>query len=643
MPRKKIRKGRDNSLQVFRFIKSPSSVVATMECELVQEARVADHVVAIAKVKEFEARQPLTPTLLYHESTYKAYDGTVLHRHTSKPNSVGDAKKLTADDVYFDYSLFPGEAEKEDFISRLKEFIKEDEEVLSGSSRDGALALQRNWRVVFGAFGISTEHLVDQVKVELGLPSSLDSMTKDLSVTRRFYGRLSSANIATIIDRAKKLVHANPMVLSMDFKAFQALLDIHPTSTGLLVSDILDPLRKDGLVAPFDPQSINLNVKNTEEANGIMAETFELIEYRLREYFKTIPYSQAYKMKSEDLQKIIGETKFVDTYIRRVRERIMTEVYPELFSPSNFDIKGRVTSQEISVIVNRLIRQLDISNPHRFVVRTHIPKIELLRQIRVHPMVSGIDLDFLFGKLQHKIKQATSVRKIRGTVEIILAQYFEKGSWDWSELQSRLRVLVASHTLQVMKWAHEDLVAAMGFYFNLKFEYPVAKASPLVQQDLLGVLMAKELKARYESSAATPEEQDAIAAFLKTKYDHDVSASSDTNPDNMGTQRSSDADFSQKSTKESEFLDALDKIETWTPVNRSGIDEPIGQIQPGIPWKKKMQRHPDSLVRKTTSVATFEREKGQLNWLLRKGGRDSMRANREKNNGTTGSLQVKSH
>lgn len=55
-----------------------NAVVASMECQLLQEASVADHVVVIARVNGLECTGELRPTLLYHEGKYKSYDGTLL-------------------------------------------------------------------------------------------------------------------------------------------------------------------------------------------------------------------------------------------------------------------------------------------------------------------------------------------------------------------------------------------------------------------------------------------------------------------------------------------------------------------------------------------------------------------------------------
>jgi flavin reductase (DIM6/NTAB) family NADH-FMN oxidoreductase RutF len=55
-----------------------SAVVASMNCRLVHEAFVADHVVAIARVEEFRSGEELKPTLLYHQGKYKKNTGSVL-------------------------------------------------------------------------------------------------------------------------------------------------------------------------------------------------------------------------------------------------------------------------------------------------------------------------------------------------------------------------------------------------------------------------------------------------------------------------------------------------------------------------------------------------------------------------------------
>ncbi|KAK7192916.1 flavin reductase like domain-containing protein [Paraphaeosphaeria sporulosa] len=58
-------------------------VVASMTCQLEQEAAVADHVVAIASVKELDARSNPEPALFYHAGRFKRYDGGTLYHPAS--------------------------------------------------------------------------------------------------------------------------------------------------------------------------------------------------------------------------------------------------------------------------------------------------------------------------------------------------------------------------------------------------------------------------------------------------------------------------------------------------------------------------------------------------------------------------------
>lgn len=75
------------------------AVVASMDCQLLQEVPVADHVVAIAKVAGFRSRDELRPTLLYNEGRYKRNNGTALLDPRHPVEMTGDSGGVSAGKV----------------------------------------------------------------------------------------------------------------------------------------------------------------------------------------------------------------------------------------------------------------------------------------------------------------------------------------------------------------------------------------------------------------------------------------------------------------------------------------------------------------------------------------------------------------
>ncbi|KAF2444406.1 hypothetical protein P171DRAFT_432445 [Karstenula rhodostoma CBS 690.94] len=480
-------------------------VLASMTCKLVQEATVADHVVAIASVNELSARQDQAPALMYHEGKFKRYNGSTLYQH--KAPALGQT--FIGHGVYCSYPLFPGDAEKEDFISRAKEYIEQNQaEFLAAPSTSRATILKDGWGIQSGTFGLNLTRLVDQCMAELGLHSDQEPCLNNAPLTYRFYGQLSPTDITTIANQAKALVENNPAALDGDYFTVLDRLDVCPWGTNLLASDILVPLREGGLIAPFELRSID--PKATLDLGHL-----EQVEHRVFKFLKTIPREQAYRMKLGRIQNDAGLQQLHMIYLKQILPRITAEVCPDAFSSPQVDLRGQLSPEEVRVAVIRMVNAL--SDAKIYPTFTSLPKAEILRELGVHPMATGANLDFLWEKMNHMRATTKDSNALEEAVDMMLDTMpdplFEKGSFKLEEVQSRVRKLVNSHPLSVLAWSTSDIVAAMGLRYGAT-TVP-HKGKDVQIHSLIRKIFREALKARVGDDGVTAEEKAAINEYSR--------------------------------------------------------------------------------------------------------------------------------
>jgi hypothetical protein len=149
-------------------------------------------------------------------------------------------------------------------------------------------------------------------------------------------------------------------------------------------------------------------------------------------------------------------------------------------------------------------------------------------RVGIHPMVSGIDVPFILGKIKHIYNSTPYFSNFRTALEASLEGMFTN-SVTRAELGTRVQDLVSKHTLRAMSWPAPDLLAAMGLRQNATIAPDasniISSASVNMKREpiagvVLDTLVATELRRRYGSG--TPEEDYAIADFLRERYGFDV-------------------------------------------------------------------------------------------------------------------------
>jgi flavin reductase (DIM6/NTAB) family NADH-FMN oxidoreductase RutF len=486
------------------------SVRAALECSLTHELSVADHVILVAKVDSLESKALGDRTILYVDGAYMRPDGTRVTSH-GRPTVGTEEDAWTA----WDYPLFPGEEERRDYMERIKTIVAGHSTKLK-PGKETIRELERTLALSPGAWGINLEKLVDECRQEAGKPSELPAHLKDSSVLSDFYGRLTLADRAKLIQRAKHFVKEDPRFLSLNYRVFLQHLGASTSIIDFLPSDMLSSLRADGLVGPFQPR-VGSSSLHTRDHN---LEYLEQVQHRLEEHFATLSHEEAVRSRLDDIMESLGEPKSVATYFKKSRSRLYAAASPMLYFPSKFDIAGEVSPEEARVIMSRAIQFLQIENIAIFRKNLNVDVHEALRLIGVHPSITGFNVEFFFGKIRHLYFSTRFSRDVVARVEKTLKPHFTS-TIPWENLEERVRSFVQKMPMRAMSWSNRDKLAAMGLSWEATLTVPTSKEEqPLNRGHILDTLVAKELKSLHGNS--TEELNQAIAHYLKDQYNYDI-------------------------------------------------------------------------------------------------------------------------
>lgn len=506
-------------------------VRAALECTVTQEMSVADHVLLVARVDVVEDHKPGQQSVMYVDGSYVRPDGTKIIHHKGADvvtTSTGDTWSV------WGLSLFPGEDDRREYARRIKSMIKQSR-VMFQNSGSPHRALQGSLPFSPAAWGINLSKLIDECRQESGLPSLSPAHMQEYPVLSDFYGRLTPAARARIADRAKRLVRMNPQFLDLNFKIFLNHLGVHPTSRDLLPSDIAAPLRAEGLMGEFQPREHG----SSDEEPSYTLQYLEQVEHRLIAACAAMGHEQTASRVLEQIMDSIGEPKSSIMYFRKSRGRLYAAAAPSLYSSSNIDIAGEVSLEEARVVMSRLVHRLRAEDFASFRKAIQLEPNELLRFVRVHPCISGFDVDYFLDKIHHLYTITQDPRALNFRIQETLNPYFAS-LVTWSSLEERVKSFVHSTSMRAMSWPIRDVLAAMGLAWDCVLDVPIAaNKQPLNGGHIVDTLVAKELKGLYGNS--TDEINEAIATFLDKQYGFDVrSKLTSTSPAAAMTQSSSD-------------------------------------------------------------------------------------------------------
>lgn len=490
-------------------------ILAAMECKVTHEFPVADHVILVAKVESLEHKVSKEPTMLYIDGGYRKPKGDRIY--TSVRDKTPTATNEGVWSVW-DYPLFPGEAERLDYLAQVKALVKNNPAYYEDPNKETYRNIDSNLPYSASNFGINLEILVAECRQELGLEDKLLPELKGQQVLADFYGSLSPSMKEKIIERAKRAITLDPRFLTQNYRLFLQHIGVNPNSRDLLPSDIMQPLRDAGLVPPFDPrrgqiESISYDIRKVEQ-----------IEYHLREQLRKMKYAAALKEPFDKIIQDIGEKKPAVYVFKKARARLLTQSHPTLFDDLCVDISGHLTEAEIRVVMCRLINHLHIFSLN---FRRNITQdwCEMLRRVGVNPTITGINVEFMMGKIRHVFYSTRHFRDFPTAVEEMLKPWFV---WtvSWDDLEERVKQFVQKTPLRATGWSNKDRLAAMGLHWEAVVTLPKVDSpgeevkQPLWEGHILDTLVAKELKNHY--GKGTDEENEGIAKYLKETYDFDV-------------------------------------------------------------------------------------------------------------------------
>jgi flavin reductase (DIM6/NTAB) family NADH-FMN oxidoreductase RutF len=493
------------------------SVCAALECTVTHELPVADHVILVAKVDSAEMKNSHAPTIMYLQGHYKRPEGAILVNHHQRPISPTVSEGMPS---VWDFPLFPREEDRQQYMNAIMETVKGNPAYHQKPLVDVLGDIKGKLPYSPHALGINLERLVYECGMELGCEvpeSSTSPLLKNVKVLCEFYGRLSTSARSVIIDRAKQLVKAVPLAVHLDSRLFLLNLGVSPMSRDLLPSDILEPLRADGLVERFEAESRAQSPKRSD--HGLIQ--LEQVEHKLRKYLQSLHYLAALQLPLDVAMEQIGEPKTASALFKRSRHRLLAQTHPEEFEA--VDITGDVTQDEIRVILSRLSHFLFIRDLDAFRKHVALDPNEILRRVHVHPAITGMDVDFLIAKIKYLYYSTPLFGDFGSAIDRMLEPWFSS-TVTWPDLEERVKQFVQKTPLRVTTWSSRDKLAAMGLTWRAMVSIPRNTEQPLQPLNhgvILDTLLAKELKNHY--GKGTEAENQAIAKFLKDTYNFDVS------------------------------------------------------------------------------------------------------------------------
>jgi flavin reductase (DIM6/NTAB) family NADH-FMN oxidoreductase RutF len=511
------------------------AVRAAMECKLTYQFPVADHVILVAEIESMESKIRRDRTILYVDGTYMRPDGSDITVH-GRPTAEAKHDTWTA----WDYPLFPGEEERRDYVERIKKLILERPKKLV-PGKESTRQIERSLSLSPGSWGINLEILVDECTKVPGATSQLPPHLRNLPVLCDLYGRLTPADRTELMQRAKDLVKEDPDFLSVNYKMFLQYLGVSTAVIDLLPGDIMEALRADGLVGPFQPR----DVAHTVFAKDSNLQYLEQLQHRLVEHLAKMSHTDAVNSHLDLMMESLGESKTASNYFKKSWARLYAAASPEIYDSSKIDIAGDVSSEEALVVMHRVVRFLQPTNMAVFRRTVTIDPHEVLRLVGVHPSITGFNVEFFFGKIKHVYWSTTFSKDTPARIQSMLQPFFVR-TISWTNFERRVQAFVQKMPLRAMSWSNSDKLAAMGINWECTLTVPVSdKKQSLKSGEILDTLIAKELKSVYGNKASSEALKQAVASYLKDQYNYDVSPISEQQLEAEAQTRSSGDDMEE--------------------------------------------------------------------------------------------------
>ncbi|KAF2657803.1 hypothetical protein K491DRAFT_311414 [Lophiostoma macrostomum CBS 122681] len=432
-------------------------VMAAMQCEIVQEVAVADHVIAVAKVSSLSDLHNPEPALLYADGAYISQDFEKIHPRLLKLGE-GDASTLVAakdmaflkDSQRWYISLFLRLGDEDRYGSFIRTFIENHPELLKLPPPEAESQIVSRLQVTPDALGWCIQGLVEEAAAKAKLKATGERQETTLPAKLNFHGSLTPDHIVGIIERAKAFVRADSLVLSLFYTDFLRLLGVSSRPYGLLMRDILEALRSENLAPPFDPR------KNIARLS-LTIEDVERIEYKLSDYLRVNAHAELLETSTDDLCKAIQCQTGARAWIRCVRNRLQAEIFPEKLDEAGVDLVGELAKQEVKIALHRIVSHMRSVEKE---VTAQESSWVIFQKCRIHPLVSGFDPHFLIEKLRQWRRQYPNPKYQR----LVSALYNEslRYSLGQSRLEHEVQALVTELPMRAITLDRSEVLVALG-------------------------------------------------------------------------------------------------------------------------------------------------------------------------------------
>ena len=526
-----------------------NAVRAAAECILTHELTVGDHVILVAQIRSVETNNLEEPTIAYVNGAYRRLGSRgILGPHGNQqdpkqqdpaPTNIVKATGMEIEgtmnrdhelSIAYDWPGIPGETERHAYAERLRSYIKGMHRLRFINPRDIIRGLQPETRFIASAIGISLVPLVTEC--QSGTAHNYHQVVPE------FHGRLPSAKMAKLIDRVKQLVKADRRFLEVNYVDLLRYLDVSVGGGCILPSDLLDPLRAEGLLPPFEP-SASLLQQAAPDRNVLV---LEQAENAIRNQLSEMTDRDILRLPMVDLMIRSNVPKEDAMHFRECHPRLKVEMCKTFFKGWKIDITGEVSPEEALVVMRRLVEYVGVDRIEVYQTHMREDTSNILRNIGVHPLIAGVNVHFILSKIRHLYSANTEdFSHLRLKVEEMLQPYFASDV-TWGDLESRIQRFVQKFPLRATVWKNRDVLAAMGMSGNTTISTPLTETPKTINEsNLLDMLMAKALKNHYGNG--TDEENQAIATFLKDRYGFDVARKAAQGPTQEVLMRSSADDL----------------------------------------------------------------------------------------------------
>lgn len=517
------------------------AVRAAAECMLTQEMTVGDHVVLVAQVKRLEKKdmEEAKPTVVYVDGTYRSLQSSTVighhgtsHEQTKQQTGVESQVTDEARELSFayDYPLFPGQQDRHEYAERLKAYFSSCE---IDHPKDFVRRLQPQTRSIASAFGIDLEALLHLHK--RGEPM------RARSIFPEFYGQLSATQMAKLVNRAKVMVKTDARFLSEGYVDLLRHLDIHIGYNSVLPSDILNALRAEGLVEPFQENPSVLQALDRYERQNRNIFYMEQAEHALRKYILTLTDPKILRMSLPVKLEQAGVDVRELPHFQGAHTRLKVESCSTFYKGWTNIVSGDVTPEEARVVVQRLIKYLHIERQQVFMLKLREEVSDMMRNTGIHPLITGVDANLLISKIRYLYSTIKPFPAFKEKLEELLQPSFASNV-TWEDLEARIKQFVQAFPLRATTWKNSDQLAAMGLRGTTTITTAISsKLQTLDESGLVETLVAKALRGHY--GKGTDEENEAIADCLRERYNYDVVSRSVVAPPEEVLTRSSADDL----------------------------------------------------------------------------------------------------